>query len=305
MVSKFIKNNKVSIGMPIYNVEKFIRKSIESILSQTYSNFELIISDNASTDKTSEICEEYKKKDPRIRYFHHPKNRGPTWNFNFVLKEAKSKYFMWAAADDIRHPEFIEKNIQVLQTHENVICSMSKAEFYELEDESLTKIDLAFKNFVRKLRTSMKPPGIYPLTGTYDQKIRVCLKKLRMWMVFGLFRTDIIQKSGTFENFMGGDLPPILRASRYGDFFVVNENLMKVYNGGISKIAILKHISIVNTNKLEFLFPYYPLTTWCWKYLGSKLFLKNLDYFIELTLWGFFRIILDIVRLSLHKIFKQ
>ena len=78
-------NPRISIGMPVYNGEKFIRKCIESVLQQTHRNFELIISDNASTDSTSKICEEYLRKDNRITFVRQNKNMGQNWNFNFLL----------------------------------------------------------------------------------------------------------------------------------------------------------------------------------------------------------------------------
>ena len=93
--------------MPVFNGEKFIKNAIDSILSQTFKNFELIISDNASTDSTSKICEEYALKDNRIRYFRQSQNFGAVKNFQFVLEQAKCEYFMWTAADDIRHKLFL------------------------------------------------------------------------------------------------------------------------------------------------------------------------------------------------------
>ena len=81
---------KLSIGMPIFNGELFIHQAIKSILAQTFTNFELIISDNASTDSTREICEKFAKQDNRIRYFRQESNIGIHKNFNFVLKQAKN-----------------------------------------------------------------------------------------------------------------------------------------------------------------------------------------------------------------------
>lgn len=98
---------KVSIGMPVYNGERFIKEALNSLLTQTFTNFELIISDNASTDGTEEICKEYAKNDPRIRYIRQTYNRGAIINFQFVLNEAVGEYFMWAAADDIWSNIFI------------------------------------------------------------------------------------------------------------------------------------------------------------------------------------------------------
>ncbi len=91
---------EVSIGMPVYNGEIFIREALDSLLAQTFTNFELIISDNASTDGTESICLNYAEQDSRIRYIRQRENISALPNFQFVLGEARGKYFMWAACDD-------------------------------------------------------------------------------------------------------------------------------------------------------------------------------------------------------------
>jgi len=87
-------NLKLSIGIPVFNGEKFLRQCLDSLLTQTFANFELIISDNASDDSTSDICNEYSKKFKNFRYFKQKKNMGIKWNFNFVLEQAKCNYFI-------------------------------------------------------------------------------------------------------------------------------------------------------------------------------------------------------------------
>ena len=91
----------VTVGMPVYNGEKFIREALDALLAQTYTDFELIISDNASTDGTEASCRGYAGRDSRIRYVRQSENRGLIANFQFLLDEAAGKYFMWAAADDM------------------------------------------------------------------------------------------------------------------------------------------------------------------------------------------------------------
>src|SRR5574337_492447 len=134
---------KVALGMPVYNGEKFLRRRLDSLLTQTFTDFELIISDNASTDSTSHICEKYAKKDGRIRYIRQKKNMGVTWNFNFVLREAKSKYFAWVASDDIISKDFIEKNLQILESNNNFVASISKITPYDspMDDFKSNPID--------------------------------------------------------------------------------------------------------------------------------------------------------------------
>lgn len=106
---------KVSIGMPVYNGERYIREALDSLFVQTFTDFELIISDNASTDKTGEICKEYARNDSRIRYVRQIENLGPSANFEFVLREAKSNYFMWAACDDLWSAEWIMRLYELLE----------------------------------------------------------------------------------------------------------------------------------------------------------------------------------------------
>ena len=99
---------KVTIGMPVYNGERHIREALNSLLAQSFKDFELIISDNASTDSTGSICREYTHRDERIRYVRQSENRGIVANFQFVLDEARGEYFMWAAHDDVWDARWIE-----------------------------------------------------------------------------------------------------------------------------------------------------------------------------------------------------
>ena len=106
---------KVSIGMPVYNGEKFIRETLDSLVMQTFTDFELIISDNNSKDNTEAICREYTVKDKRIRYVRQSENRGQLLNFQFVLNEAVGEYFMWASADDLFSPKWLANLTSSLQ----------------------------------------------------------------------------------------------------------------------------------------------------------------------------------------------
>lgn len=110
---------KVTIGMPVYNGERYVREALDSLLAQTCTDFELIISDNASTDDTGSICREYANRDARIRYVHQSENMGIVANFQFVLDEAKGVYFMWAAHDDLWDTRWIET---LLATAESCPC---------------------------------------------------------------------------------------------------------------------------------------------------------------------------------------
>src|SRR5215831_2826377 len=105
----------LSVGLFVYNGERFLEEALRSILDQTFTDFELIISDNASTDRTGEIAEAYSKRDDRIRYHRSEKNMGAGWNARRVYELATRKYFKWAAVDDLVEPDFLRRCVEVLE----------------------------------------------------------------------------------------------------------------------------------------------------------------------------------------------
>ena len=116
----------VSIGMPVFNGEPYIVEALNSLLAQTYTDFELIISDNASTDRTEEICRRYAREDKRIRYYRNKKNLGAAKNYNRVFELSNSKYFKWAAHDDVLAPEYLQRCIEILDHDPAVVLCHPK-----------------------------------------------------------------------------------------------------------------------------------------------------------------------------------
>ena len=117
----------LTIGMPVFNDKDFLEKSLNSILSQSFKDFVLIISDDGSTDGCELICKKYAEKDPRIQYIRQEKNIGISKNMKFLLQQSKSRYFMWAGDDDLYAPNFIESLIKELQINDAVcaFCNFS------------------------------------------------------------------------------------------------------------------------------------------------------------------------------------
>jgi len=294
---------KISIGMPVYNGEKFLRKSLDSLLAQSHRDFELIISDNASSDSTEAICKEYLKKDNRIQCFRQNKNMGLHRNYNFVLNKAKYDYFMWSAVDDIHHPKFIEKNLAVINSRDDLVCSMSKVKFYGMKiTQKHDKIDSTYRNFKEKIQNIMKPRGMYPISGEYEKKVRFFLNKSLTWMIFGVYRTEDLRKCAVYEQFVAIDVAMILSLLRCGDIYIVDEVLMDIFNAGISNKSIIDYSRQLNSSVFGRIFPFYPLTSWYFRNLGLKLFFKNLDCFIVTNLWGTFSQLLDLARIFAQKI---
>lgn len=116
----------VSVGLPVYNGEPYVGDAITSVLSQTYGNFELIISDNASTDATRDICMKYALMDKRIQYYRNERNMGASYNFNRVYSLSTGRYFKWIAADEGIEPEFLSRCVLVLDRCPDVVVALSK-----------------------------------------------------------------------------------------------------------------------------------------------------------------------------------
>jgi glycosyltransferase involved in cell wall biosynthesis len=114
---------RLTVGLPVYNGEKYLPESIDALLGQTYEDFELIISDNASTDGTAEVCRDYEKQDSRVRYFRQPRNVGLAPNHNFVAEQARGELFKWASNDDLYARDLLKRCIEALDEYPDVVLA--------------------------------------------------------------------------------------------------------------------------------------------------------------------------------------
>ncbi len=132
----------VSIGLPVYNSSRWIENSIRSFLSQSYQNFELIISDNFSTDSTPSICERFAAEDSRIRYSRNETNIGLIPNHNLVVKYARGEYFIWGSYDDLHHPDSISSMVHAMQSRPELVLVYTRAESIDECDRISTENDV-------------------------------------------------------------------------------------------------------------------------------------------------------------------
>jgi glycosyltransferase involved in cell wall biosynthesis len=116
---------RLSVGLPVYNGSTYVAESIEALLGQTFEDFELIISDNASTDDTGEICRSYQKLDSRIRYYRQPRNVGLAPNHNFCVEQARADLFKWAAGDDLYARDLLDTCVAALDEYPQVVLAHS------------------------------------------------------------------------------------------------------------------------------------------------------------------------------------
>jgi glycosyltransferase involved in cell wall biosynthesis len=129
---------RLTLGLPVYNGKRFLAQSLDALLAQTYSDFELIISDNGSTDRTPEIGKHYQSVDPRVRYIRHDQNRGSTFNHNFVLGQARGELFKWVSDDDLYAPDLLQRCVDALDTRPELALAHSWTAFID-EDSKITE----------------------------------------------------------------------------------------------------------------------------------------------------------------------
>ena len=210
----------VSIGMPVYNSAKFVRAAIEQLQAQTFPDFELLVSDNHSTDGTWEICQEIAEKDTRIKLFRHEQNIGVFKNFAAVLERATAPYFMWAADDDWHHPNFLRR------CHDALIRNR--------------KAGLAFCHFtVFNHENDVRSPVIEPIATIAENPtdtLTVRLTNPMSNLFYGLMQTRIAHSYFPHEYFDWADAFMIAEISLEYDIEIVPETL---YGAGI-KTAIRK-----------------------------------------------------------------
>ena len=213
MTENHIKNNKtrVSIGLPVYNGEKYLKEAIDSILAQTFKDFELIISDNASTDRTSQICESYVNKDVRIRYYRNEKNLGASGNFNRVFELSTGVYFKWASHDDIIAPDYIFKCVEVLDKDDLIVLCNSKVKFID----ECGKFILDYNIILNKVN-SPKPQDRF---GDIISLHHWCFD------IFGLIRSESLRKTSLIQSYPGSDRTLLAQLSLLGRFYEIPQYL--------------------------------------------------------------------------------
>lgn len=129
----------ISIGIPVYNEGRFLEESLSSLLSQDYQNLEIIISDNASTDRTEEICREFCIRDKRIRYHRFDINQGATANFKKVVDLAQGRYFIWAAGHDLWSPNLISECVDVLEKNPDGVIAFGSCQWIDAAGRQMAR----------------------------------------------------------------------------------------------------------------------------------------------------------------------
>jgi len=198
---------RLTIGLPVYNGELFLAEAIDALLGQTYENFELLISDNASTDSTSDICRQYAKLDSRIRYIRQENNIGRVRNHNFLIYEASTELFKFAAHDDLYARNLLERCIEGLDQHPNVVV----AHCWE------ARID----------ETGKLLSGLDYLVAADAPRVseRFCSMLFDGWddYMYGVTRTSVLRRTHLYASHHFADRTFNTEMGLYGPFYLVPE----------------------------------------------------------------------------------
>lgn len=203
---------KVSIGLPVYNGDNYLASALDSILAQTFTDFEVVISDNASTDGTEAICREYAAKDGRIRYHRSPTNRGASWNYNTTFELARGDYFRWAAHDDLMDPALLEKSVAVLDEHpEIVLCFTWVIDI----DENDQEIELKKSGLGSDL----------PLPHQRFRGLSTVRPAFNCEEIFGMVRSEHLAKTKLIAPYSDSDRTLLAQLGLIGPFYEIPEPL--------------------------------------------------------------------------------
>jgi len=204
----------VSIGLPVYNEAQFIQQTLNSILAQTYTNFELIISDNASTDDTFAICQMYAERDKRITLLNQPKNMGASVNFAKIMEQVKGRYFAFISGHDVWHPNFLSRCVEVLSQSDAIVLCFPQAASIDVENRHLGMWSGSL----------MDTMGLDPIS-----RLHITLwTAVYMYPFYGVYCLSTFKKLTTLQNtkVIGPDNLLIAELSLHGFFYHIKEPLL-------------------------------------------------------------------------------
>ena len=199
---------RVSVGLPVFNGEDYLAEALDSILAQIYPDFELIISDNASTDRTQEICKAYAAKDPRIRYYRNEQNLGAAKNYNRVFELSSGEYFKWVAHDDLCAPEFLERCIEVLDHEPTVVLCYPRTDLIDARGEIQGK-------YADSL--NLRSPKPHERFRQFFDTQGLC------HAVFGVIRASVLKKTPLIGNYVASDRVLLGELALHGEFCELSE----------------------------------------------------------------------------------
>jgi len=231
--------------MPVYNGAQFICHALDSLLSQNYEEFELIISDNASTDATQKICMEYANRDERIRYYRNPTNMGASWNFNRVFDLSSGEYFMWASCDDYWDSKYIDTCLQTLKTSKTILLAGTICRSIDSDTNQLRFVDKGFSTIGLNSGQSFIRYKSIIHSGNHIGGI-----------FYGLYKKDILSKVMPMRKVIATDHLLLAELSLLGEIITIQKPLLVKRWGGASTNHRNNARALGIENRFYIYFPY-------------------------------------------------
>jgi len=210
---------RVSIGLAVYNGDQYLEQALDSILAQSYRDFELIISDNASNDRTQAICEAYAARDPRIRYYRNATNIGGANNENLTFRLARGEYFRWAAHDDVCAATLLEVCVEILDRFPQVVLCYTQV-------ATINEMGRVIGTTSRANASSARP---------FVRFARLASSHDFLEETYGLMRSEVLRRTQLQKNYTASDRTLMAELSLYGPFHEVPQPLFykRFHSGNI------------------------------------------------------------------------
>lgn len=201
---------RVSIAVPVFNGERYLRESLDGLLAQTFTDFELVIADNASTDGTEAICREYVARDARVRYHRNERNLGGPGNFRRVFELSRGEYHKWSTADDLWHPTFVERCVAVLDARPDVVLAYPRSNIVDATGAVIRTFD---------------DPLDLPEDSAVERVRRVIQESTLCHAHLGVLRRSAMLRTGLIGSELASDIRFLAEMAMLGKFAVVPEYL--------------------------------------------------------------------------------
>ena len=210
MMTKTYARPRVSIGLPVYNGERYLAESLDSLLKQTFGDFDLIICDNASTDRTEALCRGYAERDRRIRYHRNPANLGAARNYRLAFELASADYFRWATHDDLAAPEHLARCVEALDRDPSVVLAYPKTKILDEWGAPVSEYEDGLH---------LPQPNATERFVELARRLKLCNP------VYGLIRADALRRTALLRSYFGSDGLLLAELTLYGKFCEIPEFL--------------------------------------------------------------------------------
>ncbi|WP_119462696.1 glycosyltransferase family 2 protein [Rhodospirillaceae bacterium SYSU D60014] len=217
----------LTLGLPVFNGSPFLARTIESLLDQTFRDFSILISDNCSRDETKDICERYARLDRRIAYIRQDRNIGAIPNYNFIFTASEGRYFKWAAADDICHPDYLMECVGALDSDPGMALCHSRVRLIDEFDEPLP-YDATLDRYIDRDGRPRIGPNEQPMAkdGSAVERFKDAIRKTPpCFDVFGVIRRDVLAKTRLHRPWYGSDRVLLAELALYGRLHRVDREL--------------------------------------------------------------------------------